>query len=94
MELADTQDSKSCDRKIMRVQLPPPAQIAKEIAHIMGNLFLLIRELKTTAKCDELMARSIARDGLRGFERKRKELVGNPAPPAQINKKPLRNVRV
>ena len=30
-ELADARDSKSRDRKIMRVQLPPPAQLKSEV---------------------------------------------------------------
>ena len=34
-ELADARDSKSRDRKIMRVQFPPPAQI-KKLQHHAG----------------------------------------------------------
>jgi hypothetical protein len=43
----------------------------------MRNLFFAW-ELKTAAMRAERLARSAARGGLRVFERKREELVGNP----------------
>ena len=42
-ELADARDSKSRDRKIMRVQLPPPAQLKSEVR---PRFFHLIRAIK------------------------------------------------
>lgn len=50
VELADTQDSKSCDSNIMRVQLPPRPQAVRIFTpHLLAQCRALARQSETAA---------------------------------------------